>query len=74
MCFFTLLSTTYIRASTSDITTLSVCSSNIIFQEESYLDHSAWKMTVVAVIHFEPNVALYVCTQGRIKLFGALRQ
>ena len=40
MCFSALLSTTYIRASTSDTTTLPVIGSNNIFQEVGYSEKS----------------------------------
>ena len=39
--FYALLSTTYIRASTSDIATLPINRSNIIFQEVDYFENSA---------------------------------
>ena len=39
-CFSSLLSTTYIRASSSNITTLPIISSNIIFQEVGILERA----------------------------------
>jgi len=38
-CFSSLHSTTYVRASASDITTLPVVGSNLIFQEVDYFDN-----------------------------------
>jgi hypothetical protein len=48
MCFSSLLSMTYIRASTLDITTLSIIVSNTIFQEVDYFSSSTISSTLTA--------------------------
>jgi len=46
MCFSALLNVTYIRASTLDITTLTIIVSNIIFQEVGYFSSSTISSTL----------------------------
>ena len=46
MCLSALLNATYTRASTSDITTLIVTDSNVIFQEVGYSDNSSISLSL----------------------------
>jgi len=68
-CFTSLRSTTYMRAPTSDTTTLPAIISSVIFQEVDYVlalrklhKFQAWKMTIITVIHFVSKFALCVST------------